>query len=161
MPDDEESVDEDIIDNYDNSPEGNLKQSQQEENLTDDDYDYQQGFNYPESTYKDSITKFYRHIISLMFPKKIVRVANFSFKEARNARIFLNIADYNLFEGCDLVAKYFQQKAIVESAVSMGKKGFIVTSIMTQRRIVQRQTDKQSNASKWSKPQQGSNQGGQ
>ena len=153
MPDDEDSND-DVVDNFENSPDGDLKQSTAEENLDDDSFDQQQGFNYPESSYKDSITKFYRHIISMMFPKKVVRVANFSFKEKRNAKIYLNMADYNLFEGNDIVARFFNQRAVVESAVSMGYKGFIVTSIMTQRRIVQRQTDKSQNVSGWSKPKQ-------
>ncbi len=155
-----ESEDMDIIDEFDNTPEGDLRQSTQEENLNNNDFDYQQGFdnnnnNYPLSPVKDSITKFYRDIISKMIPKEIVRVANFKPKELKNSRMFLNMADYNRMEGCDLIANYFDNMAVVESATSMGRQGFVVTSIMTQRRIVQRQSGKGKNSKDYMRPDKG------
>jgi len=145
---DEEEVQEseDVVSEFDNSPDGELKNAMQEENSSDDDFDYQQGFsggtNYPEAPIKDSITKFYRGIIKLMSPKQVVRVANFSFKEAKNVKLLLNMADFNAREHNDLIANALRDMAVVDASVSMGKKGFIVTNIMTQRRVVSRQSDK-------------------
>lgn len=160
MSEDEEMPEsEDIVSDFENSPEGELKQSTQEENLNEDDFDYQQGFNYPEQQYKDSITKFYRHVISLLKPKQVVRVGNFSFSEKKNAKLCLDMAFYNHEEGADLIERFWRDRAVNVASVSMGYKGFIVTNIMTQRRIVQRQSDKASpKVSGWSNPNQ--NKGG-
>jgi hypothetical protein len=147
---------EDIVAEFEDTPDGDLKQSVQEENLNNEDFDYQQGFgtsNYPEAPVKDSITKFYRDIISLMVPKKVVRVANFSFADKKNARICLNLAFYNKKEGSQMLEDWWNDRAVNLASVSMGHKGFIVTNIMTQRRIVQRQTDKANPTVKgWNKP---------
>ena len=167
MSDEEEVIEsEDIVSEFDNSPDGELKNSMQEENSSDDDFDYQQGFtggtNYPESPQKDSITKFYRGIIKLMKPKQVVRVANFTFKESKNVKLYLNMADFNQREQNNLIANALRDMAVVESSVSMGKKGFIVTNIMTQRRIVSRQSDKSNpKVSSWSQGKSNHSGGGQ
>lgn len=144
----------DIISEFENTPEGDLKQSVQEENLGDEDFDYQQGFNSPQEHQKDSITKFYRWVVGLMKPYQVVRVANFTHAEAVNTKMYLNLAKYNEVEGCKTIRDYLANKAVIEAAVSMGKKGFIVTNIMTQRRVVTRQQEKSAKVSDWSKGKQ-------
>ena len=64
-----------------------------------EDFDYQQGFeSSPTMAAKDSITKFYRYIVNLLTPKKVVRVSNFTFSDKKNAKICLDLAHYNMQE---------------------------------------------------------------
>jgi hypothetical protein len=154
----EEQDDSDVVNDFDNSPDGELKQMTQEENLGDDDFDYHQGFA-PDIQQKDSIIKFYRWIVNLLRPLKVVRVANFTFKEKKNAKLFLDYAAYNRVWDNHKVAAYLDSRSMIEASASMGYKGFVVTSIMTQRRIVSRQTEKGNSMAKgWNQPKQ---QGGQ
>jgi hypothetical protein len=143
---DEEGVSdsEDIVNEFENTPEGELKEQLQNENLSDSEADYQQGFqNYPEQPVRDSITKFNRFIIGVMDPKRIVRAANFVFRaEKANSLICLNIADYLDLWDNRIVSRYFRNKVVNISSVSMGWKGFLMTNMMTQKRIVERSTPK-------------------
>ena len=165
MPEEENEVGEpeepDILDQFDQTPEGEFKQADMDENLNDSDLDFKEGFggegNSLGSPFKDSLLKFNRWVIGLFSPKKVVRVANFTFKESKNCKIFLNFADYNQMWGNGIVAQYLNNRAVVEASVSMGKKGFTMTNMMTQRRVVTRQSEKLPKTSDWSK---GNQQGG-
>jgi hypothetical protein len=157
-PEEPSAEEPDIVEQFEGTPEGDLKQSSQEENLNDDDFDYQQGFgsgNYPESPVKDTLLRFNRWVIGLFHPHKVVRVGNLTAKEAKNCKNFLNIANYNRIWNCNLISNYFNDMATVEAEVSMGKKGFTMTNMMTQRRVVTRQSEKLPKAKDWSNPNQG------
>ena len=152
MSDESEPEEPDIADEYEQTPEGELKQQIQEENLGDDDYDYQQGYDYPKPESRDSKLMFFRDLIREMNPFKLTRVANSTFKEKKNTRNFLNISKYNQLWKCNIVAEYFENMAMVEAATSMGTKGFTQTNFTTQTRVVKRQSDRPAKTSDYSQP---------
>lgn len=109
-----------------------------EEKQTDDQYDYQQGFynpDYPAETKKDSQFMLFREIVK---SKDSTKVSNLDKVDLLNVRLFQDLALYCKGEGLEIVSNYLKNRGEVVLATAMSKKGFFLTTMVTQFRKVQR-----------------------
>lgn len=91
--------------------------------------------DFPQYTPKDNIFKFFRHILTLKDSTKVANLENIEIGKARlSMRSNLDLAAYAEAEGLDVVAKYFRAKGEILACTSMGRKGFFLTTSVTQIR---------------------------
>lgn len=111
---------------------------------------------FPQFNPKDNIFKFFKHILGL---KDKVSVGNFENEELGKMRLSvrsnLELATYAYAEHLPEVAKYFNAKAQILAASSMGRKGFFLQTSVTQIRKDQKIQTAQSQPKKsfWGKAQ--------
>lgn len=129
---------EEIISQYENTPEYKLKQTEQEEKLDDDTFDMQQGYGYPEATAKENLFTFWKWFFDIVEKIKINKTGNLETHELNNVRLFEDLASYNQYEGQPLIAEYLDNKSICVLSTSLSKKGYGAGLVGTQVRKVQR-----------------------
>ncbi len=102
---------------------------EQIEKLSGDDSKY----GYPVAPTKESVFKFFKHIIGLEDSSKI---GNLDTTELGNLKLgvrpYQDIANYAEAERLDTVAKYLRTKAETVLATSLSKKGKLVELFVTQ-----------------------------
>lgn len=113
--------------------EGSLED--REEKQDDSTFDYQQGYGYPEHNIKDSQFKLFRDINMINDSKK---VANVDSTELYNVRLYRDLSIFCERMGWKSVNKYLTGYSENILATSMSKKGFFLTTMVTQFRKVQR-----------------------
>lgn len=142
MPEEnQEPSNEDIIGEYENSPEYKLKQTDQEEKLDDDNYDMQQGYGYPEPTIKENLFTFWKWFFDIIDRIKLNKTGNLDQVEINNVRLYEDLALYVKADGDNgLIADYLNDKSAIFLSTSLSKKGFGAGLVGTQVRKVQRMT---------------------
>jgi len=131
---------EQIINEFESSPEYKIKQTEQEEKLGDDEFDVQQGYGYPEPTVKENLFTFWKWFFDIVERIKLNKTGNLETHELNNVRLYEDFALYNKIEGQPLIAKYLNDKSSIVLSTSLSKKGFGAGLVGTQVRKVQRMT---------------------
>lgn len=149
MVEEKEPTQEEIINEYETSPEYKLKQSEQEEKLDDDQFDAQQGYGYPEPTVKENLFTFWKWFFDLRELIKLNKTANLGDAELHNSRLLEDLAIYNEHEKNNLIRDYLQTRASILLSTSLSKKGFGAQLVGTQTRKVQRTVSGQRNKQGW------------
>lgn len=90
-------------------------------------------YGYPKAPPKESIFRFFRHILGLTDSSK---VGNLDKDELGNLKLsvrdYLDIANYAEAENLDQVTAYLRSKAETVLSTSMSKKGFLSQLFVTQ-----------------------------
>ncbi|KKM75548.1 hypothetical protein LCGC14_1389180 [marine sediment metagenome] len=104
-----------------------------------DSSDLAASYGSPEPKKKDNVYKFFREILKL---KETWKVGNLRETEIGLAKISirgnLEIAQYSKIEGLDTISDYFEERARMIAATSMGRKGFLAQLFVTQIRKEQK-----------------------
>jgi hypothetical protein len=137
----DEPTSEEILNQYENTPEYKLKQSDQEEKLDDDNFDMQQGYGYPEPTVKENLFTFWKWFFDIIDKFKLNKTGNLETHELENVRMYEDLANYVKIDGDNgIIASYFNEKSAIVLSTSLSKKGFGAGLVGTQVRKVQRMT---------------------
>lgn len=144
---------EDIINEFENSDEYKLRQSEQEEKLDDDQFDMQQGYGYPEPTAKENLFTFWKWFFDIIENVKLNKTGNLESHELNNVRLYQDLAYYNSLEKQPVVKEYLMNRSSVIISTSLSKKGFGAGLVGTQVRKVQRMsTGQRTKQGLFSKP---------
>ena len=100
------------------------------------------GYGSPEAEKKDSLFKFFREIIKSEDSRKIGNLTDVELgKVKRGVRHYFDIANYARVEGLNIVAAYLEDKAENILATSDSRKGFLLSTVVTQIKKQQKLSD--------------------
>lgn len=95
------------------------------------------GLGFPKSSEKQNIFAFFNKVLST---EDSTKVANLSEEELASVRTWKSAALYAEMMAFEKITKYLNREAEIILATSDSKKGFLITSAITQKRQFEAQT---------------------